>query len=139
MTRHTTSARRMGPGYQGTHAPAILRGVRPRGSRLRASALRLRLVDHLLEAVEGAIAEALAVHEEGRGALHVRRAALGHLLVDLRLHLGRGEILLPARDVEADLSRVLLQLVVRELAVVLEHDVVHLPELPLLPRGDGGL
>ena len=57
--------------------------------------------------------------------------ALGQLGVDLRLPLARVEVGLELVDVEADLRRVLLQRRAIERLLVLEHDVVHLPELAL--------
>src|SRR5690349_21982731 len=127
--RNTSAVRRgMGAAYQGGPHPAMT----------GASAL-LRGFNHVLEALDGAVHDPLAVHEERRRAVHVGRATLGHVFLHLLLDVGRVEVLLPARDVETNLARILLQLVDAEIAGVLEHDVVHLPELALLARRDRGL
>src|SRR5262249_29774866 len=85
-------------------------------------------VDHLLEAVHRTILEPLAIDEEGRRPLHVRGSSLRHLPVDLLLHLRRGDVLLPARHVEAGLACIFLELVAAELARIFEEHVVELPE-----------
>src|SRR2546426_5832711 len=122
--------------------PSAYQGTPPPATRSSAALLVAALeggVDHVLEAVEGAGHGSLAVHEEGGRAGHVGGLPVGHVLLDLLLDLGRVVVLLPARDVEPDLPRVLLQLVEAELTVVLEQGVVHLPELALPTGCRGGL
>src|SRR5207245_9976531 len=117
------------------------RGPMERQCRREVGDLPLRLeglVDHLLEALDGAVGDTLPGDEEGRCALDVRGPTVRHVLLDLLLDLGSVEVFLPAGAVEPDLPGVLLQLIVTELPVVLEDDVVHLPELSLLPRRSGG-
>ncbi len=68
------------PGGQGGELPLRLEG----------------LVDHLLEALDGAVGDALARDEERRRALYVRGPPVRQLLVDLLLGFLSVVVLLPA-------------------------------------------
>ena len=99
------------------------------------------LVDHGLEGLEGLGArERTTVDEEGRGP--ARAELHGDLLValDHRGDLGALAIRVELLDVEAELGREgNVGLLVQGPALgLLEQGVVHLPELALLVRGEGG-
>src|SRR5439155_755499 len=115
-------------------------GHRAFHSRVRPLALLRRrpagVLDHRLEGLERAIHDAFAVHEERGGTVDVGGPSGAHVSADGLLDVEGLKVLLPQLDVQADAPGILLQLVVRELAVVLEEDVVHLPELPLMAGGD---
>ena len=67
-----------------------------------------------------------------------RTRALSVLLVllDAPLRLGRGDVAAEALHVEPEAGGVALDVLVLELALVLEEEIVHLPELSLVARGD---
>src|SRR5207249_4386621 len=75
-------------------------------------------------------------HEEGGHPVDVGGLPRPQVPADRLLDVQGLEVLLPEGDVEPDLARVLLELVVREVAVVREQDVLHLPELVLIAGGD---
>src|SRR5579862_5538370 len=77
--RSTSAVRRgMGAAYQGGPHPAI---TEP--SALLVRCVLLRGFDHVLEALDGAVHDPLAVHEEGGRPVHVGGTALGHLFLHL--------------------------------------------------------
>jgi len=102
-------------------------------------ALAISLDDRVELLVRHRAAQRPAVDEEARGA--ARAEAGRHLLILLDLPLetcpveGRLELV----HVELQLLRVLLEALALERLLVGEELVVHLPELPLLAGGQGGL
>ena len=93
------------------------------------------LVDQRLEGLErhGAGDEP-AVDEERRRAVGAHLGSVAGLGRDGGGDLRRLLVLAPASDVEPDLLRPLLVLGVRQLGLVLEEQLMHLPELALLVR-----
>ena len=98
------------------------------------------LVDHRLERLEGLRSrDEPAVDEERRRAVGADLVRSPRVALDRRGDLRRVLVLAPAGHVEADLLRPLLVLCVRQLLLVLEHQLVHLPELALLVGRQGRL
>ncbi len=118
----------------------LLHAARQR--RVRAPELRL---DHRLERlVRHRARHARAVDEEVRGPVRSQLRRLRLVVADGLGGLGRVQVALVALHVEADVAGhgvhlVLLERVGLARVVRLEQLVVHLPELALLLRGDGGL
>ena len=97
-------------------------------------------VDDLLEGVEGPGAgDLLAVDHEVGGAAGADLGGQGLVGLDHGLDGVALEVGLEGLHVQADGLGVLDELVLLQLALVLEELVVHLPELALLAGGQGGL
>src|SRR5438132_12827632 len=126
-------SRRLSPaatcGARGSPSVPLSRPVPTRDvSRVGLLALLRRrpagVLDHRLEGLEGAVHDAPPVHEERGRAVDVGGPSGAPVSADGLLDVERLVVLLPQLDVQADAPGVLLQFVVRELAVVLEEDVV---------------
>src|SRR5437660_4579107 len=72
------------------------------------------------------------VDEEGRSAVHARLVPGFLVLVDERLLLAAVEALVEFHRVEPERLRMILQILDRQLLLIAEHLVVHLPELALV-------
>src|SRR5947199_207271 len=66
----------------------------------------------------------------------IERARLEHVLVDDRLEAAIGERSRERPDVEVELLRIAGEIAHRQLLLLREQQIVHLPEFALRPRGE---
>ena len=135
--RPAAGAARRRSGLRARHERRVELARRPRpcASSLSARAISSSIT-FLNSLVRHGARDRAAVDEEVRRALHADLSAERHVGVDAALVRRRVERGLELAHVEAELPRVLLEVRALDVLLVGEELVVHLPELPLLLRGE---